>query len=206
MTCAELRERLDGYMRGTLSSEVTAAFEAHLSTCEDCGALLESLAPCLPEVAGLPRSIEPPRLVWQGIKMGIAPRGAGRRVVRMPSWMLAAAAILLVAVSVGATALLLRQSGGAAPAPEASMAQLEAQYASASADLDTELSRAKGLLAPATVAVIERNLRVIDSALAESRRALQADPRNRALEQVLVTVWRQKIDYLRRATELAPAS
>jgi len=207
MTCAELRERLDGYARALLSEEETAALEAHVSSCERCGLLLESLAPELPEVAGLSRDVAPPRRVWLQVKAEIAPRGTGRRVVRAPAWMLAAAAVLLVLVSAAATALLLRSTGPAtAPLAEATTASLEAQYASASADLADQLSKAKALLDPRTVEVIERNLRIIDSALAESRRALQADPRNRALEQVLVAVWRQKIDYLRRAAEIAPAS
>ena len=206
MTCAELRDRLDAYAREALPGEEVAALEAHLSGCESCSGFLESLAPRLPEIAALPRTIEPPSAVWREVRSRIGARRPGARHVRVPTWVLAAAAVLLVAISAGATALLLRRPAGTAPASAVSASSLEAQYASASADLAGELAKAKGLLAPATVAVIERNLRVIDSALAESRRALQADPRNRALEQILVAVWRQKIDYLRRATALSPAS
>ncbi len=207
MTCMELRERLDDYARDALVPDEATALEAHLSTCESCSALLESLAPRLEETTALPRAIQPPARVWEKVSGEIAPRRFGRGHVRIPSWMLAAAAVLLIALSAGATALLLRRPVAVVPGASSAMGSpLEAQYASASADLAAELAKAKGLLAPATVAVIERNLRVIDSALAESRRALQADPRNRVLEQMLVAVWRQKIDYLRRATALSPAS
>lgn len=207
MTCTELRERLDAYARDTLARDQATALEAHLSTCESCSAFLESVAPRLEETARLPRAMEPPGRVWDEVRSAIAPRSPGRRHVRVPSWMLAAAAMLLIALSAGTTALLLRRPVAVVPGASTAIGSpLEAQYASASADLAAELAKAKGLLAPATVAVIERNLRVIDNALAESRRALQADPRNRMLEQMLVAVWRQKIDYLRRATALSPAS
>ena len=83
---------------------------------------------------------------------------------------------------------------------------MEAQYASATAELSAELAKAKNRLDPATYAVIERNLRVIDSALVESRRALASDPRNQVLEQLVVATWRQKMDFLRRATAMVPAS
>jgi hypothetical protein len=86
------------------------------------------------------------------------------------------------------------------------LAALEAQYSSASADLSAALEKARARLAPETVATIERNLATIDSALAESRRALARDPANAVLEQLVVAAWRQKLDFLRRATALSTAS
>jgi hypothetical protein len=121
--------------------------------------------------------------------------------------MLAAAAVLLVAVSSGVTALLLRQSSSRPTVqPSSALAPLEAQYASATADLAAALEAARDRLAPATIATIERTLAVIDSALAESRRALAGDPGNVTLERLVVAAWRQKMDFLRRATALASES
>jgi hypothetical protein len=214
MNCRDLKARLDQYARHALAPEETAALEAHLTRCPLCSAMLESLEPRLPEVASLPRSVDPPAEVWSGVESRLVPRGriASRRL-NVPAWMLTAAAVLLVAVSAGVTALLLqpgrdaetsRRRDGGTPSRLATV-DFEAQYASATEELAAELGKAKSRLDPATFAVIERNLRVIDSALVESRRALASDPGNQVLEQMVVAVWRQKMDFLRRATALSPA-
>lgn len=204
MNCSELRQRLDSYSRNRLSPEETAGFEAHLTTCSACSLLLEDAEPRLHETASLSPAVEPGGDLWPGIRSRLDRRGSGvRRRVIAPNWMLAAAAVLLVVVSSGVTALLLRQSPTQPVVqPSSAFRPMEAQYASATADLVLALEKARSRLSPATIATIQRNLAVIDSALAESRRALAADPRNVTLEQLVVAAWRQKMDFLRRATAL----
>ena len=205
MNCGEIRERLDGYARETLSPAEARAVEEHLDRCELCGAWLESAEPGLPETARLPRSIEPAPELWPEIRSRLVRRlpRRGRRITA-PAWAMALAASLLIAATAGVTAVLTRPAGNGAIAAPGS--PLELQYSSATADLMMELGRAKSRLDPLTMAVIERNLRVIDSALVESRRALAGNPGNEALEQLVVAAWRQKMDFLRRAVALAPAS
>lgn len=206
MTCAELRLSLDGYASGSLPAEAERAFEDHLASCAACSALLEQAEARPDPVPALPRSVEPAADLWPAIQARLAPRG-GRRRVSVPGWLLAAAAVALVAVSSGVTALLLQRSTASPSAPLASaISPLEAQYASAAADLNAALVQARGRLAPATLAVIERNLAVIDSALAESRRALASDPGNATLEQLVIATWKRKMDFLRRATALSTSS
>lgn len=207
MTCNELRGRLDAYARGTLSPADAAALEAHLESCAACEALLAEAEPQPAGTQALPKSVEPASDLWPGIHARLAPRGRGRGRIAMPGWMLAAAAVLLIALSSGITAVLLRPSPGRPAAPPASaLSPLEVQYASAASDLSAELERARRRLAPATVQIIERNLAVIDSALAESRRALAQDPGNAQLERLVIAAWRQKMDFLRRATALSTES
>ena len=211
MTCTELRDRLEAYVRGTLPAEESAGFEAHLTECAACSAFLEAREPRLAETSGLPESIEPGSDLWPGIKRRLGGWTAGRlgprRRVMLPGWMLAAAAVLLVVVSSAVTALLLnRPSGRPAVLSPVAVAPLEAQYATATADLIAALEQARSRLSPATIATIERNLATIDSALAESRGALAADPGNAVLEQLVVAAWRQKVDFLRRATALGSES
>ena len=204
MTCAELRARLDAYARDALSRSEASRFEEHLNGCAECQAFLEAAEPRLARTESLARQIEPAPDLWPGIRSRLLPRGAGsRRRFLVPAWMLAAAAVLIVAVSSGVTFFLSR-GPASGPAASASIraAELEAQYASAAADLALALEAARTRLAPATVATIERNLAVIDSALAESRRALAGDPGNATLEQLVVAAWRQKVEFLRRATAL----
>lgn len=208
MTCAELRERLDAYAREALPEAEARAIEAHLSRCELCTVWLESEEPVLEGTARLPRSIEPDPAIWSELQGRLSRRGPERRAVgrriSAPAWVLAAAATILIVASAGVTAVLTRPGGNGAVAAPGS--PLELQYSSATADLMMELGRARSRLDPLTMAVIERNLRVIDSALVESRRALAGDPGNQALEQLVVAAWRQKMDFLRRAVALAPAS
>ncbi|HEV8355616.1 MAG TPA: zf-HC2 domain-containing protein [Gemmatimonadales bacterium] len=213
MTCAELRERLDAYASGTLPDREAAAFEAHLGRCAECVARLEAAAPRLEPMTTLPRAVAPAADLWPAIRSRLARRGAaGPGRIAVPGWWLAAAAALLIAVSSGVTALVLRRGGGGAPSvvpafrPSVSLTTLEAQYSAASDDLTGALEKARARLAPETLAIIRRNLATIDSALAESRRALARDPANAALTQLVVAAWRQKLDFLRRATALSTAS
>jgi anti-sigma factor RsiW len=204
MNCSELRSRLDAYARGSLTPAEAAAFEKHLDGCAACEAYLETGEPRLAEAERLAKSVEPAVDLWPEIRTRLRTRDRGGRGITVPRWALAAAAVLLIAVSSGVTAVLLRapHAGPTVSTAEA-VSPLEASYASASAELATALDRARGKLAPATIAIIERNLAVIDGALAESRRALAADPGNAALERLVIAAWQQKVDLLRRAAALS---
>lgn len=56
----------------------------------------------------------------------------------------------------------------------------------------------------ATITVIERNLRIIDQAIAQSREALAKDPRSRFLNDQLNTALDQKVELLRTVALLPP--
>ena len=68
------------------------------------------------------------------------------------------------------------------------------------------MEQTRARLSPETIKTIERNLAVIDSALAESRRALAKDPGNTGLERLVIATWQQKMDFLRRAAALSTRS
>jgi hypothetical protein len=204
MTCAEFRGRMDAFVTGALAPAESAAFEAHLERCRACEEWLAREEPVPAGASVLPRSIEPARDLWPGIRQRIdrPVRSIGR--IAVPRWALAAAAMVLVALSSGVTAALLRAPD---PAPAArGVNALEAQYAEASRDLGRLLEDARATLAPETMAVIEKNLAVIDAALIEAREALARDPGNEALGQMVVVAWRQKVDLLRRATAFGAKS
>jgi hypothetical protein len=199
MNCTELDALRTAYARGTLALEDQAAFEAHLSDCEECSHRIALAEPEVRGTASLPRSAVPVTDLWPGVRERIEARRRSGRVL-VPAWMLAAAAVILVVLSSGGTALLLRPSPAIPVQPSVRVALLEAEYTEAAQELAMALNRVRDSLSPETVATIERNLAVIDQALAESRRALARDPGNTALEQVVVAAWRQKVDLLRRAT------
>jgi hypothetical protein len=205
MTCRDFEARADAYVEGRLSARDAAAFEAHLDRCAACAAALERAAGPPPGLASLARSIEPAEDLWPGIHGRLAAARVRPGRIAVPRWGLAAAAVLLIAVSSGVTAVLLRPTPRAASAT-LDVSALEAQYAEASEDLSGALEQARSRLEPATMATIERNLKIIDAALDETRQALARDPGNPALGQMVVAAWRQKVDLLRRAAALGTES
>ena len=63
----------------------------------------------------------------------------------------------------------------------------------------------KAQLDPATAAIIEKNLRIIDAAIAQSKQALRDDPASSMLTEQLSNALDRKVDLLRTAAML-PAS
>ena len=205
MNCDAVRELVDRYVTGALSTSERDAVERHADTCAGCREDLESAGVLSPAVAALPRSIEPAHDLWPGIHR----RLRERRSIRTPGrWRMAglaaAAAIVLVAGSSAATLWLVRDRPS--PSAAATTPVIEAGYVNASAELMRALDAERPHLAPATVATLERNLAVIDAAIAESRAALAADPGNRDLAALLWASYRQKVALLQQATRLVERS
>jgi len=67
------------------------------------------------------------------------------------------------------------------------------------------VSQRKAVLDSTTVAIIERNLKIIDGAIEQSRAALAADPASRLLSQQLTHALDKKVELLRTAA-MMPAS
>ena len=168
--------------------------------------------------AALPREIAPPPDLWPAIRAELAPRSS--RTIRWTSRWRVAAAVLLVAGSSSVITLLAVRANdrGRAAAPVVTAAQAPASesrlpaplavaelgYARSIDALRRTLDERRDSLAPSTVATVERSLRIADSAIAEARSALEHDPANRVLADLLVSNYERKIDLLRRAAELAP--
>ena len=154
--------------------------------------------------AALPRQTEPPAEVWTGVRARLARPRSRRAGV---AWLAAASVVLLLA---GAGVVLpwlrgpVRNAKAVATAPvapaPAAMA-VERQYAATLAELDATLHRDS--LAAATVRVVDRSLADIDTAIAETRDAMRADPANAALVDILSSHYERKVDLLQRATELS---
>ena len=160
-------------------------------------------------LARLPQEIDPERDLWPEIRARIDVR----RVRALPTnggslpWYsaprrLVAAAAVLVFVSASVTWY---------SATHPSRSQVEASEALSSfgsfersaADLSATLEQRSARLDPRTRAVLERSLRTIDGAIAEAREALATDPANPAIRAFVEAAYRQKIDFLRRANDVA---
>jgi hypothetical protein len=122
-------------------------------------------------------------------------------------WTLAAAAVLVVAVALTTflrrteePATVAREQSGAtsievARTVEAELRLAEQHYENAIAGLE-QLARDRQVLDPEVAATLQRNLQVIDGAIAESRSALQAQPGSHPAQQSLFDAFRTKIALL----------
>jgi hypothetical protein len=224
-TCDDFDAVFADWLDDTLPADVRARAEAHRSSCDRCRALVDEVTAIVREAPMLPAPT-PTRDLWPGIAERIAPRviplGDPARQTSAPTtgWrrQLAAAAAL-IAVSVSGTWYVLRSGGmDARPAVEA-VAQIPGQpkrprpivvsrpsaedtYATELSTLEQALAERADKLDPATVAVITKNLAIIDSAIREAKTALSADPANQFLEDQLSTVLGRKLELMRRAALL----
>src|SRR5438094_3376431 len=82
----------------------------------------------------------------------------------------------------------------------------EQVYASEIARLRVVLDRRRAQLDPVTISVIERNLKVIDDAIAQCKVALAKDPASRFLMESLNNALENKVELLRAATMLPARS
>lgn len=83
-----------------------------------------------------------------------------------------------------------------------SLASVFAQYDEAASDLTKDLDQRRSRLQPEAVAVLDSCLTTLDRAIKESRSALASSPDNTTIADLLQIAYQQKLDLLRRATEL----
>ena len=224
-----LSDLLDGY----LSKGDAEVVSEHLSVCVTCAEAYRSLQGLVSSASALPKSVLPPEDVWSELRKSLEERKevvlpTSRRVAngesrsihtRRPSGRmvaaLAAAAVILVVLSSGITALVLRNgtremsgSGALTPAQAPSIVlpagfrQTENEFNRTIEELQQAVDAQRGQLSPETIRTVDRSLAVVDSAIAEARAALLADPNNQMLVDLLSASYQRKLDLLRRTSEL----
>lgn len=219
-------DRLSEYLDGNLPLAERAAVDAHLLECQACRETVTELRRVVHRAHAL---VDRPVAndLWSGIATRIGAAGApvvdlaARRARRGLSFtipQLAAAAVLLLAVGAGTSAVFLRAPGAEAPVAMSATAptlrvvpaglplKAEQSYDTAVRDLEQALDAGRSRLSPKTVAVLERNLSRIDLAIEEARVALKADPANAYLNAHLASSMQQKLALLQQATALANAA
>ena len=221
--------RLSEYVDGDMTPADRVAFEAHVASCADCASAVSELRMLVGEAAEL-GPIVPPRDLWPAIERSLSrPSVVGSRsetrVIALPTAratvprrraftlspaQLAAAAAVIALVSTTVTMALGPIAAGPATGtvpsairavssgPSAPSLRVAAEVAA----LEEGLLAARNRLDPNTVRIIEKNLAVIERAIAESRQALEVDPESDFLRDHLDRAFTRKRDYLREATEL----
>jgi len=224
ITCDDAELLMGDRIDGTLSDTERAMLEAHLAACAVCTELAADLAAIRRDAGSLP-TLSPSRDLWAGIearldtpvvsldgrRRGVAERWTSRQV--------AVAAAVLIAVTAGGTWLAATRSAGLAPQAvpaTASAARTElvavadqkgiATYEGEIGKLHNIIETRRGDLDPATITVLEKNLKLIDQAIAESRAALAADPASAFLAGRLNRAYDTKLELLRSAAMLPSRS
>lgn len=233
MTEDTYTDRLSDYLDGELDAAGHASVGRHLAMCPACRTTLGELRAVVERAGGL-QDRRPEADLWPGIAPRLDPRphleeaGAGgdvrrfrdavRRQFSFTLPQLAAAGLALMVLSGGM--VWVAHSGNPRTdlpavnadagtvqddAPVASATVVDTSYDDAVADLEELLEDGRSRLDPETIRVLEDNLRAIDQAIDQSRRALAADPANTYLNGHLAKARQRKVALLRRASGLAAA-
>ena len=211
---------LNDFADGILDAPGAQVVAAHLEQCATCRNEYAILESTLGTIAAGATVASVPDGLWSQISDSIdrVPAShratATKREYRFSMPALAAAASLLIVASVSATLYIDRQAAqagndstvAAGATPMLQLTATDAQFVPGVEALERQLQSQRDLLQPQTIVIIERSLATIDAALAEARAALIADPANAALRDVLETTYRQKMDFLTRATKIAVGS
>jgi hypothetical protein len=221
-------DRLSDYLDGELEPREHATVEQHLAKCGACRATLGELQAVVARAGSL-EDRAPQADLWPGIAPRLEPhtslpgtirafRETARRRFSFTLPQLAAAGLALMVLSGGM--VWMAQSGdpradfplvSAEVDPGSAAFQLapanfsDASYDQAVADLERIVEEGRARLDPETIRVLEDNLRAIDQAIDQSRRALADDPANTYLNRHLAGTRQRKLALLRRASGFAAA-
>lgn len=177
-------------------------------------------------LADLPRQIEPGRDLWPAIEAALTARpdrteqtlrDAGQQPrSRRWAWQLAAA-VALVALSSLLTAGLLTRYPLRAMAPQSAAVMddalstnvafgpshvLDAEYAAAREELAVLLERRIDAMPPAALSKLEANLAELRRATREINRALELQPGDPLLEELLMNTYQAELGVLANASQL----
>jgi tetratricopeptide (TPR) repeat protein len=221
-------DRLSDYLDGEdLSARDRADIEDHLGTCSGCQATLAELREVAARATSLPDSA-PTADLWAGVAARLEPsmvlpfaRPRHRRFsFTLPQ--LVAAGLALMVLSGGLVSIVQLDDPRASlppavaetepptfdlagPISRSSAAFADPNYDQAVADLEQILETGRSRLDAETVRILEDNLRAIDQAIDQSRKALRSDPNSVYLNNHFAASRNRKLALLRRASALAMA-
>ncbi len=203
-------ETLSAYADGELNAVAIVRVERHVAECELCRRALDRLRAMVATATALPREIPAPSGMWSAVRARLAetpiPRAQPARWWHN-GWLMSAAAVVLV---VGTVLLVPRGTGKAKGTKVASqvaampavLVSVERNFAPTITELRAVFESQRDSLSPSTIRTLEHSLAVIDTAIAEARAALAAEPGRQALADMLAAYYARKVEFLKRATNL----
>jgi anti-sigma factor RsiW len=219
MSCHEIEPLLDEFVDGELDPERRRRVERHIAGCSECHRIVNELRVLGDAASKLPRGIAPGHDLFPGIRERIARHDAEATAEQAKRrgipWAGLAASLLVILIG-GSVALWLRGGGDSAPSTSASGEVLPArggdaepfdaavrEYEAAAELLLAAIEQRRDTFSPETLAVLERNLAIIDRAIEQVRVTLEADPKSRGNALVLAAMHEQKVELLRRVSRLS---
>ena len=221
MTCTRSRSDIQELVDGTLGTIRSSELRLHLDSCAECRALYEDLQR-IRDLAGTMPAMPPPDHIWMQVAGRLRQEG---RVHDRPAtesrrhaqyvWLAIAATLVL---AVGTALLMLMPHGQVAPATQTvdsnasgndtvqsgveDLRKAEQLLQSGVAKLKEGLGSEKQALPPAVADTLDRNLQILDQAIAENSTALQQDPQNVAARTGLFDLLQRKISLLQDTISL----
>jgi hypothetical protein len=210
MNCHDVRIRLDHpdyAANGVLTPDVLA----HLEDCANCGRYRERLAAILEPSSVLPGEIPPSSDLWPAIASRLETTEE-RKTWRIPNYLpLAAAAGIATILVASLFSLPPRQSNTVTMVPVQTpvtdpvfsparlpAATVEIGFVQTRAVLMKRFEAQKNGAAPEQVAVLERTLSKMDSAIRDIHAALERDPYNSSLLFKLSHTRRRELRFLQQ--------
>jgi hypothetical protein len=224
LSCEEFAEHVADYLERDLGEDARVRMDMHSRNCAACASLLADMRTIATSAAKL-APMAPSRDLWAGIAerietpvVALNPSGEmaahrGSRPRWRGAWM-ALAAAGLVAVTATVTYEVTSRSASRTqivavkPASDSPLTAV-ANRAAIEQTYDLEITRLREIvtqrtnqLDPTTVDVLEKNLKVIDDAIAQCKDALRSDPGSRFLIESLNDALESKVLLLRKAASL----
>ena len=210
MTCHAYDLLLGDYVDGTLAGDDLVRVNAHVPGCARCRAVVADFEVIRSRARTLDPHVPPPA-VWTAVSSAVEAWRPWWRWLPLGSaaWrpLGASAFALVLATGLWATGNRLAQVGApAGPAlapwsvdagsPETSLRTAEAEYSSAIAGLEQLAVADRETLDPQTADAIRANLTLIDTAIGESRVALEKEPESEVAQASLFEALRNKVGLL----------
>lgn len=226
MNCTEFNQILDDYVDGALSGEALEAPENHLVQCAACAALVESTRELCLAAKHLSREVAPEVDLWPEIASRLYPRDNVKpfetqrkhpqtwtSLSRSALWQpLAAGLFMLLGAYFGVLYLDSANQtpvvgpGATVTAQEGGLLQAENAYRDARHELMQALDQRKDAFSPETLLTVEENLAVIDDAVKTVRAAVDADPQNQGLIELLLATRQKEVEFLQGMIHLPDQS
>jgi anti-sigma factor RsiW len=221
------RDAIQELAEGTLGPLRRAELQQHLDECPACRRLADDMR----RIRELAQSLDrpaPPDRVWLQVAGRLRQEGriatpTPRAVVTRRFMPLAIAASLLLVIGASLYLLYPRPTAVAPQAdthattqqPSGNAAQMDAvqgveaefrlaeqHYQNAIAKLEEAAKSESGAIDPQTATLLQRNLQVIDQAIAESRAALRSEPQSARARDSLFEALRKKVTVLQETIAL----
>jgi len=220
MTCQEYDAHIDDFVDEVLSDARRAECEAHVSTCTHCRALTADLRTVRMATRNLEPQVPSPQ-VWYRIAAAIEAEPRGIVSAWFGGWQQAIGGVVAIVLIVSSLSWVgghlapagrnrpaspISDASEAPPLDAAEFTLVEQQYTSAIAGLEDITMKERAGLDADTDAVLQANLTVIDSAIGESRAALDQEPESTIAQESLVEALRNKVVLLQDTVALINAT